>query len=112
MTSARDILYDLILPSLEKKQFTQGVFVICRYSFEPFNMALLIAGVTAQLFPFEKNDCQDYPTWLLADVGIKELQTEVNSQDVNLIQDLFVPINQIDLQRHHFLKNGNIFYPQ
>lgn len=111
MTSARDILYDLVLPALEKKEFTQGLFVICRYSFDPFRIALMIAGIAGQLFPYEKNDCRDYPTWLLADIGIKKEQTEINPNEFKTIQNL---LNQPDAKDPAGLtiqKKGNLFYP-
>lgn len=111
MTSARDILYDLLLPSLEKKHFSEGIFALCRYSFDPFQIALCIAGVQGKLFPYEKNDCQDYPTWLLADVGIKEKQTEIDPANQQAIQRLLIQNSAAPALLRGAQKRGNIFYP-
>ncbi len=111
MTSAKDILYDLILPTLEKNAFSRGAFVICRYSFEPFDIALAIAGISGRLFPYEKNDCQDYSTWLLADIGIKEQQTEIHETCFTSIrEELAAPDARLDASLD-FIKKGNLFYP-
>ncbi|MFB3787683.1 MAG: hypothetical protein ACE15F_15080 [bacterium] len=111
MTSARDILYDLILPSLEKGRFSRGLFVICRYSFEPFRMALAIAGIQACLFPYEKNDCGDYATWLRADKGVKDEQTSIPASDWPVIQSRLSSPERAGETPIRIQKRGNLFYP-
>jgi len=111
MTSARDILYDLILPALESDEFARGLFVICRYSFDPFEIALRIAGIEGCLFPYEKNDCRDYPTWLLADIGTKNEQTEINFNVMQSIRNRFVPSNEDNSLPPSIVKKGHLFYP-
>jgi hypothetical protein len=78
MTSARDILDDVYVPALEDRRFTTGLFVLCRYSFKPFAVGVVASGMSATLLPLNEGDCRDYPTWLLADRGIKDEQTAVD----------------------------------
>jgi hypothetical protein len=77
MTSARDILDDVYVPALDGRLFRRGVFVLCRYSFKPFAAGLLASGMSARLLPLGSGDCRDYPTWLLADRGIKAERSTV-----------------------------------
>ena len=84
MTSARDILYDIWLPSLQSRRFTSGIFFICRYSFLPFALGLVIAGIRGRLIAFKQGDCRDYRTWVQADVGIKKEQTVSYPQSVSI----------------------------
>jgi hypothetical protein len=39
MTSARDILHDLLKPAVEKPCFHRALLALCRYSIEPFRLA-------------------------------------------------------------------------
>lgn len=112
MTSARDILYDLILPSLETRRFSRGLFVICRYSFEPFRLALAIASIRGCLFPYEKNDCGDYATWLRADNGFKDEQTSIPAADWLSIHTLLAGSEDTGESSILIQKRGNLFYPQ
>lgn len=75
MTSARDILHDLFLPALERERFAAGLFTLCRYSFEPFRLALRVCDLPAQLIDFASGDCRDFAAWRRADLGVKEEQT-------------------------------------
>ena len=92
MTSAKDILLDMLKPALQSSKFNNGLFLLCRYSFEPFKIALSIAGISGRLFPFNQGDCTDYKTWLLADIGIKEEQTQVAENDFTDLVDSIPPI--------------------
>lgn len=75
MTSARDLLHDVLLPALCRRRFRYAVLTLCRFSFEPMRLALAVCGVEARLFPFQDGDCRDYATWRRADIGDKPQQT-------------------------------------
>ena len=112
MTSAWDILHDVFLPALNKRQYSKGIFALCRYSFEPFKLALSIARIEADLIPYERGDCADYHTWLLADDGIKEERTELSVDNLNTIEQLIQQSATADTIPNQFNKIGNLFYPQ
>lgn len=79
MTSARDILHDVLLPAVARGRFRSAVLVMCRYSFEPMRLALAMCGIEARLFPFLQGDCRDYATWRRADTGDKPEQTALDA---------------------------------
>ncbi len=110
MTSAKDILLDMYLPSIKNHKFTNGLFVICRFSFEPFKIPLFIAGMQADIFPFESGDCRDYPTWLLADNGRKDEQTVIDNNDSKTINAILTQSNTELETKNTFKKVGNIYY--
>lgn len=112
MTSAKDILFDVLLPSIETDKYSNGLFVICRYSFEPFKFALSISGIESYLFPYEIGDCKDYKSWLSADVGIKDEQTELNGRDCSTIKEILTHSAMKNSIQCKFEKKGNIFYNQ
>jgi hypothetical protein len=85
MTSARDILDDVFVPAMTGGTFTTGLFVLCRYSLQPFAVGLLASGISGRLFPLGAGDCCDYRTWLLADRGIKAEQTAVDGDRMGAI---------------------------
>jgi hypothetical protein len=109
MTSAKDILYDIFQPSVETGKYSKGLFFMCKYSFEPFKIALLISGIQACLYPFETGDCKDYKAWLKADTGIKDEQTTL-SNTFNRIIDSILSVTS-SKSNIKFKKTGNIFYP-
>ena len=111
MTSARDILFDVYLPSLDDQRFTTGIFALCRYSIRPFSVPLITAGVRAWLFPYERGDCTDYGTWLLADQGIKKEQTNLAEEDLKAICDLLEASAEPVPSRVKSYEKGNIYYP-
>ncbi len=110
MTSAKDILFDMLSPSIEDDAFPHGLFVICRYSFEPFRIALAISGIEGTLLPFESGDCRDYETWLLADDGVKEERTELTDDDGNALEQLLLRSAMDGSAPTGFVKKDNIFY--
>ena len=112
MTSARDILYDMFLPALQSGRFTHGLYTLCRYSFEPFKIALCISGIQGNLYPFEKGDCRDYPTWLRADVGIKDEQTAITDHDFLSIEEQLSQTAEKKAITAGYHKKGNIFFLQ
>ena len=109
MTSAQDILYDVLLPSLEGGRFTSGIFLICRYSFHPFAMGLMIAGIRGRLIAFSSGDCRDYRTWVQADIGIKEEQT-VFSEEVRRHLEISHGTDAA-ISSSRFEKSGHIWTP-
>jgi hypothetical protein len=109
MTSARDILDDVYLPALDDRRFPTGLFVLCRYSFNPFSVGLLVSGIHARLLPLESGDCRDYRTWLLADRGSKEERTTVDQAaiaDVGARLDGALPRAPLRVARR-----GNVLFP-
>lgn len=112
MTSARDILFDVFKPALDDGIFSLGLFMLCRYSMRPFAVGLLASGIRGWLFPFEKGDCQDYKTWLQADRGIKEDQTEINEPNQRTIRELLGNAAKEPSPASQFERRGNVFYPR
>jgi hypothetical protein len=88
MTSAADILDDVFRPALEEGRYMAGLFALCPYSIRPFSVPLAAIGLQAWLFPYDRGDCADYPTWLQADRGIKREQTGLRPGDLRTILDL------------------------
>ena len=110
MTSARDILHDLLLPASKKNTFSQAILGLCRYSVEPFKIALAVCSIDADFFPFEKGDCQDYKTWRRADKGIKEEQTCFFDKDLKTITAILSNCPVKSDQKSKFRKIGNTFF--
>jgi len=111
MTSAQDILDDLFRPAIDEKRYRAGVFGLCRYSFDPFTVPLLIANMHGTLLPFEEGDCRDYPTWLRADEGDKEEQTCFLARHWSaLLQSL--PKAEDGAGRTTWRKQGNVLVPK
>jgi hypothetical protein len=111
MTSARDILHDVLLPALLRGQIRHAVLVMCRYSFEPMRLALAICGIKALLFPFLHGDCRDYATWRRADVGDKLEQTLI---DESSLAELMGTLSAAALPppAMRFERVGNIYEPR
>lgn len=112
MTSARDILFDLFVPALEEERFASGLFVLCRYSFQPFAVGLLASGIRGRLFAFERGDCRDYRTWLQADRGIKDEQTAINRPNRKTIGELLGNVTKEPTAYKQFERRGNVLYPR
>lgn len=110
MTSAKDILLDVFAPALDEGRFSSGLFVLCRYSLRPFAVGLLASGMRGRLFPFESGDCQDYRTWLQADRGIKEEQTEIDQANRKEIRGLLGDAAKEALPATRFERRGNVLY--
>lgn len=110
MTSAEDIMFDMFLPALQNKKFSKALIGLCRYSFEPFKIALLISGINAYLFPYESGDCKDYNSWLQADIGIKNEQTKFCNKNLNSIKEILTSSLKEKTLGYKFKKIGNIFY--
>ena len=89
MTSARDILLDILLPVVEQKHDALAVLTLCRYSFEPFRIALAVTGLKGYLFEFREGDCQNYSAWRLADKGHKSERTCLQPEDLNQLLHYF-----------------------
>lgn len=101
---------DVFVPALEDGTFSSGVFLLCRYSLRPFSVGLLAAGMRGLLLPFETGDCRDYATWLLADRGIKEEQTEVPRPAHTAIRALLENPAGVPPRPAQFERRGNILF--
>lgn len=113
MTSAKDILFDVFKPALDEEKFVSGLFLICRFSLQPFAVGMLASGIQGWLFPFEKGDCRDYKTWLNADNGIKDDQTEISKPGKQEIRKLLENFAEEKRQAAvGFKKHGNVFYTE
>lgn len=110
MTSAQDILFDVFVPALAKGGFSSGLFVLCRYSLMPFAVGMLASNIRGWLCSFEKGDCRDYQTWLLADRGIKEERTQVSESAQKMIMDIIARTVKGPDSTSRFEKRGNIFF--
>lgn len=91
MTSAQDILWDILLPAMEKKQYTFAVMTLCRYSFEPIRIALAVTGLRGCLLEFAEGECQSYSAWRSADKGRKSERTRLRPEDQERLLDYFSP---------------------
>ena len=111
MTSARDILLDMFTPALNEDRFTSGLFVICRYSLQPFTIGLLASGIEGWLFPFEQGDCRDYQTWLRADHGVKDEQTLISPRNRQRIRELLGNATKDPEPFKQCQRRGNILCP-
>ena len=87
MTSARDILHDLLIPALKVQRFSYALLGLCAYSWNRSRCALSVVGLEGELIPFTSGDCQDYRSWRLADTGIKEERTKFDDSDIKKIED-------------------------
>ncbi len=112
MTSALDILRDMLVPALDERRFTHGLYALCRYSFDPFQLALFVVGIKGNLYPYASGDCKDYETWLKADIGFKEERTVLDPGDFEQIKKILVEVSQENSASRQYKKIGNIFYPQ
>ena len=112
MTSARDILLDVFEPSIREARFTSALFVLCRYSLQPFAVGMLASGIRGRIFPFNRGDCRDYRTWLLADRGIKKEQTEILDSTRAMIDEVLTSISRKSMPAIRYKKQGNIFFAE
>jgi hypothetical protein len=109
-TSARDILLDVFASSPRGVRFTSGLFVLCRYSLQPFAAGMLASGIRGCMFHFKQGDCQDYRTWLLADRRIKSEQTEILGSTRAAIRAILMSASEGPRPAARFRKRGNIFF--
>lgn len=110
MTSAQDLLQDVLLPALEHGRFRSGLLTMCRYSFEPMSLALAICGVEARLIPFAHGDCRNYRAWREADLGRKPEQTVLDEDESRLLSHLLDGcIRTAEAGRPS--RNGNLYEP-
>lgn len=111
MTSARDILHDVLLPALRRRRFRRALLAMCRYSFEPMRLALAICGIEARLVPFRHGDCRDYSTWRRADTGDKPEQTILDDTGFRDLTSTLSDAAQVTPARG-FQRVGNIYEPR
>ncbi|MFB3828198.1 MAG: hypothetical protein ACE15B_15625 [Bryobacteraceae bacterium] len=110
MTSARDILNDVLLPALARRRFRSAVLTMCRFSFEPMRLALAICGIEARLVPFVHGDCRDYAAWRRADIGDKPEQTLLDGAGFRDLTSTLSAGAQ-DVPARRFERAGNIYEP-
>jgi hypothetical protein len=111
MTSARDILHDLLLPAFARRDERPALITLCRYSFEPFRLALLICGLRARLVPFASGDCRDWPSWRRADLGDKPERTQLALADQGPLVEI-LEAAALDAPPAAFARAGNLFVPE
>jgi hypothetical protein len=111
MTSAHDILHDLLLPGLLRRRYRSAVLAMCRYSFEPMRLALAICGIEACLVPFLHGDCRDFSAWRRADSGDKPEQTLFDEVCVRDLINTLAGAAQVAPARE-FRRVGNIHEPR
>ena len=112
MTSAKEILLDVFTPALNDGRFSSGLFLLCRYSFRSFAVGMMASGIWGRLFPFERGDCRDYKTWLEADCGVKEDQTEIDERTHKTIRELLGNATKGRPPATRFERHGNVLYPR
>jgi hypothetical protein len=110
MTSARDILRDVLLPALEQRRFHSAVLAICRYSFEPVSLALAICGVDVHLVPFLEGDCREYASWRRADMGEKPERTVLDPAGIAELMETLSGAAQ-GARAQGFRKAKNLYEP-
>ena len=72
----------------------------------------MTSGIRGRLFPFERGDCADYKTWLLADRGVKEERTFISEGNRKIIGEVFGKATESAKPSKKFKKRGNIFCPE
>jgi len=112
MTSARDILEDVFIPSLRAGRFDTGLFVLCRYSFQPFAVAMMAAGIRGYIFQLKGAVCRNYHTWLQADRGIKNEQTVIKNSSRAIIDRILMDAAKQKRPCAGFKKLGNIYFAE
>jgi hypothetical protein len=110
MTSARDILFDILLPVLEERRFRHALLGLCRYSIEPFRIATAVVGLEAQLLTFSDGECADYRAWLLADRGIKNEQTCFSAGNLTAFREGISGMSG-GVEGTECHRVGNVFFP-
>lgn len=111
MTSAREILTDVFAPPLRKPRFTSGLFLLCRYSVQPFAAGMLASGIRGWIFQFQQGGCRDYRSWLMADRGIKTEQTAIHDSTQTAIRQILKKASKKPLPAARYKKRGNVFFP-
>jgi hypothetical protein len=111
MTSAKDILFDVFVPALDRGRVSSGAFALCGYSVRPFAVGLLASGIRGWLFPFANGDCRDYKTWLLADRGIKDEQTALEAPKLRTLRGLLEAAVKETTPATRFEKRGHVLFP-
>jgi len=110
MTSARDILEDVFIPSLRAGCFDSGLFLLCRYSLRPFAVAMMAAGIRGYIFQLKGAVCRNYHTWLQADRGIKNEQTVIEKSSRIAIERILADAARQKRPSAGFKKLENIYF--
>lgn len=112
MTSALDVLHDLMIPTIEEGRFKRVLLCLCPFSIQAITLPLLICGVQGYLIEYSSGNCRHYQEWLLADRGIKKemtsLRPEAYGRILNLL-DLRASMRGLPFRR--FQRGTNIYTP-
>jgi hypothetical protein len=108
MTSARDILSDVLIPVLEHRLYTSALLALCRYSFDPFGIALTAVGLEARLIAFTSGDCRNYRDWRRADLGMKEDRTRLDPVTLSSLLSVWSALPE-NARSGAFARRGNIY---
>ena len=111
MTSAKQILLDAFLPTLTGRGPAQALFLLCRYSLQPFSVGMLASGLRGWMVPFGRGDCRDYRTWLRADRGEKEDQTSLGEEAREAVGAVLRQSANRSAPAARFARQGNVLYP-
>jgi hypothetical protein len=69
-----------------------------------------VIGLHAWLFPYDRGDCADFPTWLLADQGIKREQTGLRPPDLARILGLLESVES-PAEPIRTMNEANLYVP-
>ena len=115
MTSAADIARHLFIPTLEDGRFRHGLFLQCPYSVPAMILPLLICRIRSLLVGYAEGDCRDYAQFLLADEGVKDERTHLDSTAHAHVLDLLQDVASARRARgrHHrrFHRDGPLYVP-
>jgi len=117
MTSAKDIIYDIFLPSLIQKRFKNAIFLLCPYSAEAIILPLMICDIKSILVKYREGQCNDFEDFTLADKGSKRERTFVDKSaldEINHMLDYISSFNErkSSPQYTRFEMKGNVFVPK
>lgn len=117
MTSARDMIYDIFLPSIKEKRFSHAIFLICPYSAEPIILPLLICDIKSILVKYTKGECRDFDDFTKADRGLKGERTSTDKSSMNEIHHILDYIISFREREQlpspsRFERTGNLFAPK
>ena len=111
MTSAIDIARDVYIPALQNKGARVGLFFLCPYSLEPFTFGLATSGLRGFLVPFCQGACSTHQEWTNADIGIKNNQTFVASEEWQDVLELLEKLVAIrgDVKNQPFVFKNHVY---
>lgn len=117
MTSAREIIYDIFLPSIIQKRFRNAIFLLCPYSAEAIILPLMICDIKSMLVKYTEGQCNDFEDFTLADKGSKRERTSVNKSSLVEINNMLDYISSFKERKSspqytRFEMIDNVFVPK